>query len=615
SFDRIFALAWLPLLLTVAWTWGTWGHAPSPAADRPSDTPALTVPTALWALAALALALAPTGPIAWGVVTVLGAAAVVAVPGGDTTSAIDLRASRADHAALGVAALVTLSAVLFVHWPGLDDAYYASAVTAHLDHPGLPVLSFDTIYGDTSLPLQQPAHRGQSYALLVAVLARLTGTSAETAYYVLAPPLWGLLGPIAGWTVAKLVAPRVAWLQVLMLVVVLVVWGASDHTYGNYGPVRVFQGKSAFVTVLLPLVVAAGLRYGRSPDPVAWVRLLLAMVASGVLTSTALLMAPVAGALAVLAAVRPTREGAKAAVLAGLTAVPAVLTLLALRFEARPHAIADTASFDLDVSVVLSPTWRGPIALAALLAVPLLARLARLPAAPELRRFVLLGWLIVWSGLLPAALAELVSAHFRWRTYWTFPLPVFVALAVALAMHPSVSDRVQRLTAPVAALLLLGFCLAGEWTVHLDKRTFYGPPQHKVDPDVREIVDAVMAVAKPTSMVLAPPLVAGRIPARSHPPRLVTARPLYDEHMAPLWGPDAGHQRVELGKLMVNGHPSSARWDRLKGYMDALCVDIVFVPPDMGRRTMVLTGLTGMGFRPHRRWAAGTLYTRPSCPR
>lgn len=303
TFDRLVATAWLvPLAIVAACTMLLTGGSDAVGSRQERSgtrTPAGAVPLVTLAAAAVCCVLWWLGvaPYAlFGVVALchLGAVSWLDRDGGATPSSpIRPDLGRRDLAALLVVAVAALLVTLAASRPDLDDAYYVNAIVTALDHPDWPLLKWDGMHGEEGVPINQVIHRPQTFELLVAVLARTSGISADTAYYVLFPALFALLFPIAQWLLCRQIDAGLAWLSIVLVFVVMLSWGDGHRAYGNFSFVRLFQGKGSFVTVVVPLITYYGVIFGRAPHWRPFVLLSLAQCAAVSLTSSALIMAPI----------------------------------------------------------------------------------------------------------------------------------------------------------------------------------------------------------------------------------------------------------------------------------------------------------------------------------
>jgi hypothetical protein len=531
SFDQVFLFAWLPALAGLALLASTHADPPPASIDENPSPPPSTVS---W----VTLGLASAGLVAWQLelipllpATLLGLVHLATlIRAGGPAAAPDLRARPADVALCVAAGLLCAGFVLNVHRPGMDDAYYLNAAASALDHPDLAVLSFDGMHGDPSLRIHQVAHRAQTYELLVAVVARALGITAADAYYLVLPPIWAALLPVVLWLGQRVLAPRSAGLGVLVALAVLLLWGGADQTWGNYGLVRIFQGKSVYVALFVPLTVFAAMRFVTQPSWSSWSRLLLAQAAGACFTSTALVMGPICAGLAALAFAPWTANGLRTLAYGACASVPAVLTLIVLRAEAASFPVPSTEEFRYDVRSVLGGGWRGPLVLFGLLVGPALARWRGGPHADAWARYALCTGAVVWTGALGLLLADGISDHFIWRVYWVVPVPLLLgAAASSFVDRPTDAGGVARVGAVVAALTAFGASGITTWDPKNGVHT--GFARHKVQPWADRLVDRILAEATPDTVVLAPTRVAGPMVGRQHPPEAgLGPPPVHQQH-------------------------------------------------------------------------------------
>ena len=94
-------------------------------------------------------------------------------------------------------------------------------------------------------------------------------------------PVIGAMGLIlASVRLLKLLVPD-RWPSALAAtVVILLTIGDAHAWHGNFGLVRLHQGKGLVVSVLLPLVLAYALEFVDRPDRGTWCRLVLVQIAA-----------------------------------------------------------------------------------------------------------------------------------------------------------------------------------------------------------------------------------------------------------------------------------------------------------------------------------------------
>jgi hypothetical protein len=182
--------------------------------------------------------------------------------------ACELSESRFERSALlalcALAALLTSGAVR----ADPDDGYFLNIATAALEYPGIALQSFDALHRSGLPPVEQTLHLSQVYEILVALLSSVSGLSVKVLYYLVLPPLWAVLATLANWLVVRcFLRPREAIWGTALFILVLVFWGDGRQSFGNFGFVRLYQGKAIYLMVALPLIVHAALRYRQRPWP------------------------------------------------------------------------------------------------------------------------------------------------------------------------------------------------------------------------------------------------------------------------------------------------------------------------------------------------------------
>ncbi len=462
----------------------------------------------------------------------------------------DAASSAALHRSLPIAILAATIG-LVVHRPDGDDGFYLGQIAGTLAHPDRPVLGFDTLHGDPAAPIQQPAHRAQSYELLVTLAAWLVpALGHENFYYIAFPILWSAAFPL---TVALLTGtigdPRRAPLAALGAVLLATLWGGENVTPGNFGLARIFQGKAVFATTWMPLVCWSALRYGDRPDRRTLARLAAALFGSALFTSSALVVAPVGAALVAVPFLRSNR---RAAVLAGiaLACLPSALLLLRLRTELRAAGIEPTGWREFGLREVYGPGLRLPVAYGLFALVPL---------AANARRHWAYGYMAAVGVLLltgvAGALLGSVSAPFQWRILWAFPALCFGG--IALSGLATLRWRGRAWGRWVAAVVLVSFAASGPWIGATVNRASWGLPGWDRDPFACAMARRALEGADHHPVLLHRE-VAVCATARIHRPPLVAVRRNYLAHLARHFGDRESHHRLRLLRFASGQLPPRA---------------------------------------------------------
>ena len=514
------------------------------------------------------------------------------------------RANGRDWLALSLVGGAALVATLGINRPDADDAYYFNVIISALDHPGLPVLSFDGMHGDTSAPIQELASRPQTYELLLAVLARLTGLAPDTLYYVFFPALFAVSFALAQWLLLKLIHPRAAWLGVALVFLALLCWGDGHRTFGNFAFVRLFQGKGVFISVCVPLIVYYALRFSGAPSVENWLLLMLAQCGAVAFTSSALFIAPGCMGLALLSCANPTRRGLTRLAIGGLSCLPLFVTLLLVRAESLEAAPRWEEGFLRDLPSVIGATWRAPLSLFAVLSLPWLARRNSLSSAPWAARYVGLAFLLILNGITGPLLARWVAELFSWRIYWVLPIPLLAACAFATASLPRTEGRSWRrpgIGLASAALATSGFLLflsSGPWTPSAENRASWEWAKPKRQAREYEVARRIVEMAPPGSTVLAPVPIAGLLTHFHDGPRLVFVYERYLANLSGHWGTSESRKREGLAKLVTGQLPTRAIPDALQE-MNERCVNVFATSSAVSERPYIHGGLRQNGFQEH----------------
>ncbi|MCB9691602.1 MAG: hypothetical protein H6736_07290 [Alphaproteobacteria bacterium] len=465
-------------------------------------------------------------------------------------------ADRRDAAGLAVAIGAFCMFVAWVHHPIWDDAYHVNAILSTLEHPDLPLLSFDGLHGDTSVPIQQLIHRPQTHEVAVATLARLTGIDGRTLYWLVLPQLFAALLVIASWRLAKAVDARSAWLAAPLVVFVLVCWGGDIRTYGAYAVLRLFEGKAFFYGALIPALVVAAGRFATAPSARTWALLLLTQCWCAMFSSSALVLAPIAAGLALLPFLARRTAPTLAAGLAA--SAPLVAVLLLMKLEVSGVGGLRSDGWVRSGEAVIGTTLRAPLAMALFAASPLAVVLRRTPSG-WLPAYALASFLLVFNAFTPAVLSR-VASLFSWRLYWCVPLPALLATVVAM-LTLALWDR-RKGGAAVLVAFCVAFWAAGPTSWTYSENTSFRFMAWRNDPDVEATAEAVVALTTPADLVLAPPRVAERIAMQTGRPRLMSIREQYLVNLARHWGDDETLRRMRLMMLVEGTLPRLKKFQR-----------------------------------------------------
>jgi hypothetical protein len=547
--------------------------APRRAEGGRFDTPLRIGGLALGVGGGLALGGQPVAFWWLGLVLLAGAFAcfVVVRPPEDEPPLVD---RAAEGALWGLAGFCALAA-LVAHRVDVDDVFYVNLAAAAAAKPTAPLLAADTLHGVPGLPIQLPVYRLHSYELWNGALAWLTGMPAVASFHLVSASVVALLVPLASARLARWLTPRDWPWTVAALVFLLVAVGEVHRWHGNFGLVRIWQGKGIFLFVFLPLVVAYAIELALRPRAGAWLRLAAAQVAALGATSTALWAGPFAALAAGACVLRPARGDLRRALLLGLASSyvigagvlmkgamvddpslafatrvsPETERRVAVRVE-RDGVGRHDPGVQLEVALDLV-AGTGRLRVAFLIA--LVAAWACCPAGLG-RRFAIALPLAVWLLLLDPYTTRFVSHNVVGAAYWRslWPLPVLMLGALVLTAPLRLGLRPAWL-GPVATVVAWGlFAATLPRYAAFDTRNGVelGWPRLKVPSESYAFAEKLARRAGPDAVVVAPWVVGMWLPMQGASAHPLVVRPHYLERYRQQLGGDDVDRRLAMTRFV-----------------------------------------------------------------
>ncbi len=543
TFDQTVTWVWLPAILWIAFV--LWPRRPPAAnelertgADRSREVESREFEGAGLRLVALAVTVVVTlgwcvGRLpwwaAWCALTLWLALPLLAATRTPTPPPERRRPQRRDRLAILLGVAVAVAVTAFIYRPDADDTLYVALAVEALEHPSDPILAFDPVHGEAGIPLTPTFYRLQTYEILVAVLARLSGLPVPALYYLLLPILSATVSVVAIWVLASWISTRHAATLSLLTILVLVAWGGDPQAIGNFAFVRLFQGKAVFACALVPILVHSTLEHLRSPSLRSVIQLGLGQVGAVALSVSAIPLAPLCVAAVLLCEVFGDRRRMQAALTAALAWLPAVPFALLLIADQRREGLLDVLEQSpIGPLEALGGPLRAACAVLLLAITPTLAALAGWPCAGWLRRYLLAGsLLLLWSPPMVALLEALGLASISWRLGWAFPVAVAVAAGATAAATLALGRTRGRPSRPwvlAAAALSTVFFLAAPWTFVEANGAGRTAPTTKWKTDRWRAAREVIAATEPDDLAIVAQPVSNFVPRLPGKPRMVAAR-------------------------------------------------------------------------------------------
>lgn len=517
--------------------WPRWkaSSISTPVPPMPSALAALVVGFACWTLlchlsVAAGFSFATTARVGW-LCLLLGGGTFV----GWRWRTWETTEERGDVAFLIAIGVIGAIITLVSHRPDADDTFYLSLAAHALAHPNEAVLSQDTLYGESGIPLLLAVYKISSFELLSAAISFALPIDVRTVYYLVIPTAFAVFLPFCWAIILRILAPDAVRLCVTALFLIFLVAGEAHWSAGNFGYVRMFQGKAVLVSLLMPLIYSQAWRFSSSGSSADWLLLASICVAAVGSSVTALFLVPPALGLALLSCWSPNRTVRSAAALA-IALYPVCLAVFVR--EQTTTAIRGWLVQAPDYLMLLK-NFFGAHQIYVLLPLAFLAWLG--VRTPDRRRWILVLLIGYVAGPANPAFADFISAHITsaplyWRVFWILPWPILTVLGLI-----GVARLIATYAVPAAWRgLAFASVLAGFAIVLLPFHVFrtangvkIGSPNWKVAQPGFSVAEGVVAQVPPGVAVVAPEDVAIWIPTMVRRPAVLLTRELYGEMLLP----------------------------------------------------------------------------------
>ena len=471
---------------------------------------------------------------------------------------------------LFITSLSLIVLYLFSASTNADDTHFVSYVVGLLQHPDSVLFSKDVIFNE-SLPNHIFAlNLGQSWELLIAFTASVTGVNHLTLYYLAAPCLLLFFVPWVTYAFLRIFSEKHAFLSAIVALVFLIFWSTNNHLHGYFFIPRFFQGKALLLMLFVPLVCIYTLLWCRTKQAQYLLLTGAAIVTCGGVSSTGLYVAGLIAGICVLAfspwsALPLLRNLCLLAVIS----VPNIVMLGVVKHnidQTKAHIpvtiieseLVEKSSAAMSASPLPAKPEERPIQsmywlfgdhyslflILALLfgALIVAAASSREQNAPMLRWLGLI-FILCFSHPLASFLGSAIGlGNLIWRYHWAIPLSLVIGLSCiallqnARAFANFVSSKSVPAIKPAliylpSALIGVVLCALLFLNAGLLKDKFGTSPMFIKVPTHAML--AAAQTAKLTSkddIILAQSLVSQMLPMLPRDAALIASRPLYWEH-------------------------------------------------------------------------------------
>lgn len=479
-----------------------------------------------------------------------------------------------------------------------DDMYYVNLSTYIFEHGVVPTR--DTVLSDQYFNTYP---RMSSWEVLWGVLARFVHIHPGTLLYVLWVPFATALSYIVLARMFTVFGVKNIKIALLASTLFLCFDGASGFTFGAYQGTRIWQGKSFFLAILLPLIFIYLLRVLRNPDRRNTVLFLALIVASvGATTTTIILVAPMLAATGIVALIHKRKSFGPLALAGGyiLIAAYAYHSLrthdigevsargmgAGVRFAENSTGTLMPGTFDM-LTELAKPWWHAAILILAIFIgwIALRGQYARTLVAVN---FALWGILCL-PGLHEWILTTIGARTIAWRFIWIIPIPMLIGAAASALKDGLFSKKSFALTSGLAyvwtALLVVLPMTIGTppWQIapqsNLDAQL--AKPTHWRDGfSFGHAWVAIQKVAQPQDVILARNGISSSLNVRTSQYYTVAPRDMYVNYIVQGFSNGYADERIKLALYVVGKEPVTFQPGEMQTALDKVKVNVVCLPQD-----------------------------------
>ncbi len=412
--------------------------------------------------------------------------------------------------------------------PQSDDTNYVNISTWIAERGTISIR--DTVYSDQVFDTKP---LGSSWESMWGVFAHITNMSAPTLLYVIAVPVLTAISIFALDRGMRSMHVRHTNFALIIVSLFLLLDGENIFSFGVFHGPRIWQGKSFFVSAMIPLLIGAGIVWARSGRRNDLIRFLLIAIGATGLTTTATMLVPMF--TLVVAGVVGYQRGIKDAGWTSLAMLAPLYVGLAFRgtrsadSNAMGHLAPDTLAFAQPATILFGlDELPDPNEFVRLMAEPpfhaalfaLVMCWGWLGSESRTARRVIAGVTLLWAIVyLPPVLAVIEEitgvAQISWRLWWLLPIPMLLGAAASACASGLIRitsiNRHKNLTLGLATALLLAlivipgkpvwFSSLGQ--VNLQSARLMWPPGWKVFGGYYEAMEILDVIAKDGDIVAA----------------------------------------------------------------------------------------------------------------
>lgn len=376
---------------------------------------------------------------------------------------------------LGVVLVSLFGSVLStsINRPDVDDSIYVPKAIFYADNPGAIIdKSVHWLVTPDEVPVSGLL---QYYELSQAAFSSIFNLNYLDIYHIVVPGIVGFFICLTMFLLLRLFEEKqsTALLSIVFFILLILVLGETQRTYGNLSFARPFHGKFMFLTVGVPSWVYFSIRFFVIRDFLSWIVLLALGLGMAGVTASAMVFLPLLSIVIIVSYF--FNEGRKSisindiklAIVYFISLTP--LVLMALDF--RSYAISQLNSgssvnsafpsdFYAQLKLLVNPHY--PVTFIALsLAFLIVIFFSRY------RRFFF-AWVIILLVFLlnpfvsGFVIKNITTENIYWRLFYLLPFPLIICLAFSLLIN---SHRTTKALGFFILVLLIPFAFGGPTSI------------------------------------------------------------------------------------------------------------------------------------------------------
>jgi hypothetical protein len=361
---------------------------------------------------------------------------------------------RRDTLSVLVFVIAGILLTLFLHRPDADDEQYIGMAFSLLANADQPI---QLLPGYGSGPHANNFNGITAYEPLKAMVSYTTGLPLLDSYYLLIPALMSALTVTVTSRLLRELVPAGWIIGMLFFFVVMLAWGDVHRTLANFGFVRMFQGKSVFVSAVVPALFLYVFLLQARGQARYHSFLLAAVIISGVgFSRGGLIIGPLLLLFLALASIKPNtlkKRSKKLLIVAGVSAAAILLFVYHSGWNLMNPSqlvttgrggVASTTNLEI-IGFTMGDGIRGIFLLTCVGASFLFVKDKKLRYL--YRNFLAIFFLLLLIPWTSNFFAKTMQEYLSWRWMWIMPVPVLASVAVggALARIRQVSNSAVAL--------------------------------------------------------------------------------------------------------------------------------------------------------------------------